>query len=295
VPAQVPPGYTRGPILFVGALLDARASARMLQSFWDEAGSYGARVLIIAAASADPAQAVQMRAWFAESEVDSVDILPVTGRQSAHDPALVAQVDAATGILITDGSPLRFAATLGGTPVAQAIRRANARGRVVAGVGQGGAVLCQHMLVPDSASENSLLSYRARVRFAPGLGLVNRITLGCAMVAGAQLRVHLPCLLTAVAYNPFLIGVALDPNSGIVLYANSTLEVFGPGSALIVDGWRIEYSSIAEGESQDPPRVVGAQVHMLEQGFTFNLDTHLAEGPSESEIPQSGYEAFTSF
>src|SRR5690606_23233414 len=108
----------------MGPLIDARASERMLQSFWDEAGSYGARVLIVAAASADTAQAEHMRAWFAETEVDSVEILPVTGRQSAHDPALVARVDAATGILITDGSPLRFAATLGGTPVAQAIRRA---------------------------------------------------------------------------------------------------------------------------------------------------------------------------
>ena len=295
MPAQVPPGFTRGPLLFMGPLMDAGASARMLQSFWDEAGSYGARVLIVAAASADYAQAGHMRAWFAETEVDSVEILPVTGRRSAHDPALVAQVDAATGILITDGSPLRFAATLGGTPVAQAIRRANARGRVVAGVGQGSAVLCQHMIVHDAAHEETPLPHRALVRFAPGLGLVNRITLACDAEAGAQVRTHLPRLLTAVAYNPFLIGVALAPNTGIVLYANSTLEVFGPGSALVVDGWRIEYSSIAEEESDAALTVIGAQIHTLGQGFTFNLDTHLAEQPPAIEMTQAGYEAYTSF
>lgn len=295
MPAQVPPGFTRGPIIFMGPLIDARASERMLQSFWDEAGSYGARVLIVAAASADTAQAEHMRAWFAETEVDSVEILPITGRQSAHDPALVARVDAATGILITDGSPLRFAATLGGTPVAQAIRRANARGRVVAGVGQGGAVLCQHIIVHDTAVEPGPLLHRALVRFAPGLGLVNRVTLDCDEEAGSHFRTHLPRLLTAVAYNPFLIGVALDPNTGIVLYANSTLEVFGPGSALVVDGWRIEYSSIAEGDNNAALSVTGAQIHTLGQGFTFNLDTHLAEQPPESEIPHAGYEAYTSF
>ena len=110
-----------------------------------------------------------------------------------------------------------------------------------------------------------------------------------------RFRTHLPRLLTAIAYNPFLIGVALDPNTGIVLYANSTLEVFGPGSALIVDGWRIEYSGIAEGDPNAALSVTGAQIHNLGQGFTFNLDTHLAGQPPESEIPQTGYEAYTSF
>ena len=268
----------------------------MLQSFWDEAGSYGARVLIVGAASADNAQAESMRAWFVDAEVDSVEILPITTRQSAHDPALVAMVDTATGILIMDGNPLRFAAMLGGTPVAQSIRRANARGRIVGGVGQGGAVLCQHVIVHDrAAGGGGPLLHRSLVRFAPGLGLVNRLTIDCDEEAGSHFRTHLPRLLTAVAYNPFLIGVALDPNTGLVLYANSTLEVFGPGSALVVDGWRIEHSSIYEGDIDDALSVTGAQIHNLGQGFTFNLDTHLAEQPPESEIPQAGYEAYTSF
>ena len=156
-------------------------------------------------------------------------------------------------------------------------------------------MLCQHVIVHDRAAGGGPLLHRSLVRFAPGLGLVNRLTIDCDEEAGSHFRTHLPRLLTAVAYNPFLIGVALDPNTGLVLYANSTLEVFGPGSALVVDGWRIEHSSIYEGDIDDALSVTGAQIHNLGQGFTFNLDTHLAEQPPESEIPQAGYEAYTSF
>ena len=88
----------------------------MLQSFWDEAGSYGARVLIVGAASADNAQAESMRAWFVDAEVDSVEILPITTRPAAHarpEPgAVLPQVSprlAACGAVHVLGLPLRDA------------------------------------------------------------------------------------------------------------------------------------------------------------------------------------------
>jgi hypothetical protein len=34
---------------------------------------------------------------------------------------------------------------------------------------------------------------------------------------------------------------------------------------------------------------------MLAQGYTYHLDTHVANRPPETEIPKEGYEAFTSF
>jgi cyanophycinase len=142
----VPPGFTRGPILFFGPLADPVHTDKLLQSFWDEAGSYGARILLVPTASSDPQAIERLRQWFVAAEADSVEVLPVRERRDALDARLVEQVDNATGILLVDGNPLRFTSILGGTPVAQAIRRASARGRVVGGIGRAGAVLCQHMI-----------------------------------------------------------------------------------------------------------------------------------------------------
>ncbi|HHY54310.1 MAG TPA: cyanophycinase [Chloroflexi bacterium] len=294
MPAPVPPGFTRGPIMFMGPLTGPQFFARMMQSFWDEAGGYGARILIVPTADSDVAAAERYRRWLVEAEVDWVDLLAVASRRDAHAPVWVEQVENATGILITDGNPLRFVGMLGGTPVAQAIRRANARGRVVAGIGHGGAVLSQHMIVtadqPGGSSPTPSL-----IRFAPGLGIVNRLTVDSDNQAGTNLRTHLPRLLTAVAYNPFLIGVALDPDTGVVLYANSTLEVFGEGSALIVDGVHIEECDLYATPPDQPFRITGVEIHTLMHGDTFNLDEHSAKRPPESDIPQAGYERYSSF
>jgi len=294
MPAPVPPGFTRGPIMFMGPLTTDHLFARMMQSFWDEAGGYGARILIVPTAAPDAAPAERYRRWFVEAEVDWVELLPVTLRRAAHDPALVARVESATGILITDGNPLRFVGMMGGTPVAQAIRRANARGRVVAGIGRGGAVLSQHMVVATGPSVNAAPT-PASIRFAPGLGIVNRMTVDSDEEAGANLRTHLPRLLTAVAYNPFLIGVALDPDTGVVLYPNSTLEVFGAGSALIVDGAQIEECDLYATPPDQPFHITGVEIHTLAHGYTYNLDAHIAQRPPESEIPKAGYERYSSF
>jgi cyanophycinase len=280
----------------MGPLLDANVTDRLLQSFWDEAGSYGARIVIVPSAAADTAAAARMQAWFTAAEADTIEILDIPNRRAAADPALLAQVENATGILITDGNPLRFTSLLGGTPLAQAIRRANARGRVVGGIGRGGAVLCQHMIaIDDHARASTQFLNRALIQFAPGLGIINRLALDCGEEAGSKLSAHPSRLPTAVSYNPFLVGIAIDPDTGIVVYANSTLEVFGAGSALVVDGSQIEYADIDVTASDAPMNVTGIAMHVLGAGYTYNLDTHSASGPPESEIPRAGYEAYTSF
>ena len=296
MPAPVPPGFTRGPILFFGPLSEPRHRDHLLQSFWDEAGSYGARILLVPTACTEAAKVEELRAWFAAAEVDSVEVLPVQQRSDAKAPNLPALVDNATGILLVDGNPLRFTSMLGGTPVAQAIRRANARGRVVGGIGRAGAVLCQHMIAFDyRRSLPDVFLHRSLIQFAPGLGIVNRLALDCDEEPGSHFRTHLSRLLTAVAYNPFLLGMALDPDTGAALYADSTLEVFGAGSALIVDGWQISYTDLHDHADDAPLSVLGAQMHLLSKGYTFNLDTHTAARPPETEIPKEGYEAYTSF
>ena len=300
MPAPVPPGFTRGPILFFGPLSDKRHRDALLQSFWDEAGSYGARILIVPTAAGDMVAADELRSWFTNAEVDSLEVLPVRQRVDAHDTQLAALIDNATGILLSDGNPLRFTSILGGTPVAQAIRRANARGRVVGGVGRAGAVLCQHMIAFDYRqsllqSMPDVFLHRSLIQFAPGLGIINRLALDCDEEVGSHFRTHLSRLLTAVAYNPFLIGLALDPDTGAAVYADSTLEIFGAGSAMIVDGWQMTHTDLYEHAENAPLSVTGVQMHMLAQGYTYNLDIHVANRPPETEIPKEGYEAFTSF
>ena len=150
MPSQVPAGYTRGAILFMGPMQDETGEASLLQRFWDEAGAYGSRILIIANFGSDDSLPERYGRRFAEWESDSVTHLSLESRQDAQRDGAATLVENATGILLVGDSPLRMASTVGGTILATAIRRANARGKVICGAGACASILCQHMIAYDN-------------------------------------------------------------------------------------------------------------------------------------------------
>lgn len=292
MPSPVPAGYTRGPIFFIGALTTPAAEARLLQRFWAEAGGFGARLVIVPAGETGRAQAAHYRDVLQGLESDSVDILAAATRAEALRPENAARVQAATGILLAGPDALRLASAMGGTPLAQAIRRANAQSKAVAGVGSSAAILCQHMLAGGAAAAGSAsaapYTHRRAVAFAPGLGIVNRVVLDAALplapVAQPADRAERAArLVSAVAHNPFLVGVSLDADTGAAIYADATMEIFGDGSALVVDGAQLQHSGLHDAALGEPFSVAGMHLHGLSRGYTFNFDTRRVRAPEPAD------------
>jgi cyanophycinase len=203
----------------------------------------------------------------------------VAGRAEAQSDEPSVQVDAATGVMLLGQDPLRLAATLGGTRLAQTIRRANARSKTVAGMEGAATFLCQHLLAPTTTTATPA-TLRMLANFAPGLGLVNRLVVdGSPTLAGQEMR-----LLAAVAVNPFLIGVGLEVNSTAILYPDNTLQIYGEQPALLVDGATIsEVDLELEPVTQDA--VGGILCHRLTAGHTFNLDDRKLAAPVPGSRP----------
>jgi cyanophycinase len=63
------------------------------------------------------------------------------------------------------------------------------------------------------------------VRLAPGLGLTNRFVIDQHF----RERDRLGRLITALAYNPFAIGIGLDEDTAVFIGPDETLEVEGSG------------------------------------------------------------------
>lgn len=289
MPAPVPSGYTRGAQLFIPACVDEKSEAHLLQYFWEEAGAYGARLAIVAGDRNSVAVAQRLNALFTDWESDSVEIVSVTSREEALHPANLEQITGATGILLLGENPVGMATFLGGTPLAQAIRRANARGKVAAGYGRGAALLCEHMIAHDSRTADDAhhpFLHRHLIQFAPGLGLTNRLVLDTIPAELGDGWNRLSRLLHAVAYNPFLVGVSLEVDTGAAIYQDNTLEIFGRHSALVVDGAGVTYTDIADFRNPDPLSLLGMKIHALAANFTFHLQERTAHPPQASDIPQ---------
>ena len=194
-------------------------------------------------------------------------------------------LDTVDGVFLTGGNQLRLSTMIGGTEVAKALRRRNAEGMHVAGTSAGAAFLCEHMI----AFGKEGASPRARiVTLAPGLGLTNRVIIDQHF----RQRDRLGRLLTALAYNPFAIGIGLDENTAAFIGPDETLEVVGGGALTIVDPSGLEFSSMARVRKNDPVCLIGLKLHILDHGSTFNLHSRVAAAaPALAQRVEGGEEA----
>lgn len=265
-PALIPTGSQRGPLMAIGGSEDKAGARRILRHFYTLAGGDAARLVVVPTASEDRQAAGQAHMDIFQSfGAASVQILPVFQRQDAIDPAHLIPLQEATGIFLVGGNQLRFSALLGGTPLAQAIRRANANGVLVGGTSAGAAVLCEHMIAFGQQGSTPI---QRMINFAPGLGLTNRLIIDQHF----SQRLRTGRLMAAAAYNPFLLGVGIDEDTAIVIEAGNRLRVIGQHSVVIVDCNSLEYTDIHKMEEIKPVAMLGVTMHVLVDGYGFDID-----------------------
>ncbi len=110
------------------------------------------------------------------------------------------------------------------------------------------------------------------VRLAPGLGLTNRFIIDQHF----RQRDRLGRLITALAYNPFAVGIGLDEDTAAFIGPDETLEVEGSGGITVVDASKVSFSSVDSALEGQPICILGLAVHILTAGATFNLHTRQA-------------------
>ena len=190
-------------------------------------------------------------------------------RRDCQETGRLQRLEEASGIFFTGGNQLRLTTLLGGTPVAKLIRRRNANGVTVGGTSAGASILSEHMIAfGDEGS--SVIS--GSVRLAPGLGLTNRFVIDQHF----RQRDRLGRLITALAYNPFAVGIGLDEDTAVFIGPDETLEVEGSGGVTVVDASEVSFSSMDSASEGQPICMLGLKVHILVAGATFNLHTRIA-------------------
>jgi cyanophycinase len=275
-PARVDDSDHRGWIVPVGGNEEKAGDADILRRFVDQAGGDRARIAVIPTASMRSDTGQRYERLFRDLGAKRADALPFAERQDADRGDWLRTLDAATGIFLTGGNQLRISTILGGTAVAKAIRRRNARGVIVGGTSAGAAILSEHMI---AFGDEGSTPKAGGVTLAPGFGLTNRVIIDQHF----RQRDRLGRLLAALAYNPFAVGIGLDEDTAAFIDPDDVIQVAGAGSITIVDASSLGYSSIASARPGDPVCVTGVKLHILTAGASFDLTTREAVPPSEEE------------
>jgi cyanophycinase len=263
---------TRGFNVPVGCAEEKIGDVAILRRFAALCGGKEARIAIIPTASEQAETGGRYEELFHSLGVKVARALPIASRADCERREWLDVLDEVEGVFLTGGNQLRLSTMIGGTEVAKALRRRNREGLHVAGTSAGAAFLCEHMI----AFGREGASPRARiVTLAAGLGLTNRVIIDQHF----RQRDRLGRLLTALAYNPFAVGIGLDENTAGFIGPDETLEVVGSGALTIVDPSELEFSSMAKVRKNDPVCLIGLRLHILNQGSSFHLHTRVATAP----------------
>ena len=274
MPARVEENEKRGWIVPVGGAEDKVGGQDILRRYVKISGGKRARIAIIPTASALETTGRKYEDLFKELGAAEARALPYQNRSDAQREDWLEQLETATGIFLTGGNQLRISTILGGTPVAKAIRRLNAKGVTVGGTSAGAAILSEHMIAFGTEGPTPRAGMAT---LAPGFGMTNRVIIDQHF----RQRDRLGRLLSALAYNPFAVGMGLDEDTAAFINPNDVVSVVGSGSVTIIDTSHIEYTSIAAAHEGDAICMTGIRVHILTKGARYDLSKREALPPDQ--------------
>jgi cyanophycinase len=110
------------------------------------------------------------------------------------------------------------------------------------------------------------------VTMAPGLGLTNSFIIDQHF----RQRDRLGRLLTALAYNPFAVGIGLDEDTAAFIKPGDKLEVVGSGGITIIDPTKLSYSSMDRAKRGEPVSLIDVKLHILIHGGRFDIESRKA-------------------
>jgi cyanophycinase len=268
-PSRVAEGAARGYIVPIGGAENKENDRRILRRFVEVSGGEDADIVVIPTASKMHETGPRYEALFRDLGASRVTVMDFDTRRDCQEPNRLQRLEEATGIFFTGGNQLRLTALLGGTPVAQLIRKRNASGVTVGGTSAGASILSEHMIAFGDEGSSVIAG---SVRLAPGLGLTNRFVIDQHF----RERDRLGRLITALAYNPFAIGIGLDEDTAAFIGPDEVLEVEGSGGVTVVDASEVSFSSADSASEGQPVAILGLKVHVLVEGTTFDLNTRSA-------------------
>ena len=268
-PSKSKDGANRGYIIPIGGAEEKLNNPEILDRFVDICGGKDARIGIIPTASELEDTGRNYEKLFRKLGCKHARVLHFVTREDCQKDEDLSYIEKCDGVFMTGGNQLRLSTTIGGTAIAQAIRRRNAGGMHVAGTSAGAAFMPEHMI---AGGREGTTPSPDMVTMAPGLGLTNAFIIDQHF----RQRDRLGRLLTALAYNPFAVGMGLDEDTAAFIRCGDSFDVVGTGGITIIDPVDLKYSSMDQARRGEPVSLIGVKLHILVAGGRYDIETRKA-------------------
>jgi cyanophycinase len=260
-------------LLAIGGAEDKTARREILARFVALAGGSAARIVVIPAASAIPLELGPLyESIFSDLGAQSVSVIQIPDRAAAQTSANLRGLDSATGIFFTGGDQTRLTGLIGGTTAHNLIRSRYTAGAVIGGTSAGASALSATMIAYGQEGESPSMGM---VQLAPGLGLLN----GVIIDQHFQQRGRIGRLISAVAFNPDVLGIGIDEDTGFLIGADGVGEVIGTGAVTVIDGWEMIYTNAHALQPGGAVSALNLRLHVITAGGRYDLLNRAAYPP----------------
>ncbi|TVP63205.1 MAG: cyanophycinase [Nodularia sp. (in: Bacteria)] len=257
---------TKRQLVIIGGAEDRDGDSQILREFVRRAGGLKAKIVIMTAAAELPRDVGEnyIRV-FERLGAEAVRIIDTETRDDASSSTALEAIAQSTGIFFTGGDQARITSILKDTEIDTAIHQRFSEGMVVAGTSAGAAMMPDKMIVEGDAQTHPRMEI---VAMGPGLAFLP----GVVIDQHFSQRGRLGRLLSALVQEPAGLGFGIDENTAMIV-TDHLIEVIGEGSVTIIDESEATYNNMGEILKDEPLAIFGARLHILPNGYKFNLKT----------------------
>lgn len=261
--------HVEGKLLIIGGAEDKEGECKILKRFVHEAGGRESRITVLTAATEYPRQVgVQYEELFHKLGASEVYIIDVAERSQANAEGVAHQLASSSGVFFTGGDQLRITGLLGGTRLGMTLHQLYTQGVIIAGTSAGASVMSDTMIVGGEAGTPK----KNTLTMAPGLGLLRAVVVDQHF---AQ-RGRIGRLLTAIAQNPYVLGVGIDEDTAILVHADGNFTVVGSQTVTIVDASPSVATNVSESSPGQALVLSPVFMHVLSEGYHFDFNKRVA-------------------
>lgn len=269
-----------GQLIIIGGAEDREGDCQILREFIRCAGGLKAKILVMTVATDLPREVGDdyIRV-FEQLGVEDVRILDTLYRDDTSSPHALEAIEKATGVFFTGGDQARIVDTLKGTEIDKLLHQRFDEGLVIAGTSAGAAMMPDMMIVEGDAETNPKVNI---VETGPGMGFLANIAIDQHF---AQ-RGRIGRLLSAMAQQSISLGFGIDENTAVIVTGN-LVKVVGEGAITVVDMASLTHSNLSELLRDEDLALCGVNLHILPDGYGFDLDARVPITKSGDAIDSS--------
>lgn len=272
----------QGKLVIIGGAEDKEGDCKILREFVRSAGGTDAKIAILTAATSEPRESGEdyIRV-FERLGVEDMIVLNTFRREDADDPQNLKIIEKATGAFFTGGDQARILEYIKGTKLDALLHQRHKEGMVIGGTSAGAAMMPDVMIIEGDSETNPRMD---AVEMGEGMGFLPSVVIDQHF---AQ-RGRLGRLISALLQQPAILGFGIDEDTAMIVDGDE-FKVVGRGAVTVVDESAATYNNLDELLKDEAMAVCGVKLHILPQGFRFNLKTRkpisLEMSKKESENP----------